>query len=175
MRRAFPTLVLVATTTLVLATGCANYRADALLEEARPSFAKDDCDAAWPFLEKIGRMYPDSASSSEAFLMATYCFAKAYNFNRFIHPDSVWVTEKPGLMFDWVAHFFGNDFPQRHVQALLNGLNYSFGQKFVAYCAGRPDLAMWEIHLEKDDGLIQRVSARRISAVAANSPQRAAH
>lgn len=148
----------------LVSVGCGvleEREASAWLEEARVPLKNDDCDTAWPILKRIGDRHPRTEAASEAFPLAAFCFARAYHYHRFSDPESPWITEEPGFMFDWIAVYFGDEFPQRKVDTLLHGLNYSFGQRFITYCAERPNLAIWEITVEEDNGIIERVEAQR--------------
>lgn len=176
-------LLCILCTALVALTGCERLRSLAtsepqrLLEEARITLDKSNphsseskveaCEAAWPTLKRIGSEHAESAESTEAFRMASWCLRTVYNFRRYHVPDSPFGTSEPGFMLEWLVHFFDDDFPQEQVDQLLVGMPYKLFLEFQASSEDRPELARWTVRAKRENGRIEYVEA---TPAASSSP-----
>jgi hypothetical protein len=156
-------------------TGCERLRSltsgepQRLLEEARLTLEKGDpqfnesmveaCEAAWPPLKRIGSEYPESAASTEAFRIASWCLRTVYNFRRYHVPDSPFVTSEPGFMLKWLVHFFDDEFPQEQVDQFLLGMPFALFRELQASAEMHPELARWKMDAKRENGRVEYVRA----------------
>ena len=125
-------------------------RADELVAEKKP-------ELAYRYLALLETLHPDSPESREAFPLAAALFKKLFFFNRTTHPNSVWATSEPVFMYQWVAHFFGDESPQEQVELLFLGMPYSYFLDFKTYAAKHPELSRWVLQATKDNGLTDSI------------------
>jgi hypothetical protein len=132
-----------------------------LLDEAKTAIDQHDQKAAYLLLKQIATEFPDSSESLEAFPMAADCLKALYFKNRLSDPASVWVTSEPDFMFEWLARYFSDGFPEEAANTLLAGFPGSVFRRFEEFAKTRPQLSQWAIQAHDDNGIVQSVTASR--------------
>lgn len=148
---------------LAVAAGCATLgdrdvrrlraEADALLE------ARDE-EAAYRQLALIRTRYPDSPEAREVFPAAALLFKRQWWKHRYKDPASPWLTTEPAFLFSWLESLAGDAFPQQDAERLLTGMPYGFFEEYLAFAATSPSLGAWQLEIEKDNGILESITAR---------------
>lgn len=144
-----------------------------LVEEARAAYDVGDYVKGYQEFALIHELHPESPENRQVFRLAARLFVGFVRLHR-IEPKSIWLTSEPRFMFGWFEQFVreGKDFPQEQATALFRGLDYGMFREYLAFAKTRPDLSAWQISVEKDDGIIEAVSGRRIGPSSARTEQR---
>jgi len=138
-----------------------------LLEKARDEIEVERFEEAYPHLKAIHENHPNSLEDVTAFTLASRIVGRAYRRDRYADPESRWMTTERLYVYDWLATFVWSEFPRERVEDMLVRTPWSYAQLFVAWAEGQPRMAQWEMRVEEDNGLVERVTAVRREGTAA--------
>lgn len=146
---------------LLLATGCATLGGEArrLRDEADALLQAREEEAAYRKMALIRTRHPESPEAREVFPAAALVFKRHWWRNRHTDPDSPWLTEEPRFLFAWLESLAGDAFPQSEAERLLLGMPYGFYEAYAAFAAQSPKLGRWQLAVEKDNGILEAITA----------------
>jgi hypothetical protein len=143
--------------------GAADVLADPglLREKADEELHEGDWEGAFPYLDLLLVLHPDSPEVKELYPAAARLYKRGYLRNRAGAPESAWFHYQHALMYYWVSRFFESPevFPQEQVEALLLGMPYPFFEEFSAYVYARAKLfERWRVRVTEDNGRVDSVT-----------------
>lgn len=147
---------------LALATGCATLgggEARRLRDEADALLQAREEEAAYRKMALIRTRHPDSPEAREVFPAAALVFKRHWWRNRYTDPDSPWLTAEPPFLFSWLESLAGDEFPRTEAERLLIGMPYGFYEDYAAFAAQSPRLGRWQVVVEKDNGILEAITA----------------
>ena len=133
-----------------------------LKQLAEAQIARQNYELAYRYVALIHILHPDSPENRDAFPLAAALYRKSWAPHR-TELDSIWTTSEPLFLFAWLAGFFpdAKEFPQAQVEALFLGMNGGLLRDFLAYAKPRPYIAQWTISVEKNNGIVEKISGSR--------------
>jgi len=161
IHRALRLALLLLATSLACAT-VADDEPGRLRDEAQALLDAQDEEGAYRKLARIRLEHPGSPEAREVFPAAARLLKRAWWRHRHREPESPWLTTEPGFLFEWLASFYGDGFPQREAEFLLLGMPQGFLRDYEAFAATRPELAAWAITAREDNGILQGLDAVRV-------------
>jgi hypothetical protein len=129
---------------------------------ADAAIAEQNWELAYRYFALIHILHPGSEKDRELFPIAAHLYRKSWAPHR-TELDSIWTTSEPLFLFGWLAEFYadGQEFPQEQMDALFLGMTAGLFRDFLGYAKDRPLISQWVISVEKNNGIVEKVTGVR--------------
>jgi len=116
-------------------------------------------ERAYRYLALIRQLHPASPEAREAFIPAARFHRLLFRAYRVRDLHASWIVTEPIFMIHWLGDFFEPGvFPDEPINVLAWKLPMSFYDTLADYAKGHPEMRKWELVVEEDNGLVEKIT-----------------